>query len=265
MRLAVARRRPDLFALARRLVGDDPFAHVHEGTAYVQPAIYCASIAAWDTCKDDLEPLAIAGHSLGELAAAVIAGAISEPDGLRLAVIRGRACQRAAEEDPGGMLVVKVDTPHALELAAEYGLEVANENAPSQTVLAGAEHRIDELHRAARELHIAVLRARTAVPFHTPAMRGAAEALGEALSSIEISEPRWVLLSAATAMPFVDLRAELASALTRPVRWRATTLALSALGVRRYVETGPGRVLSGLIRQTLHDDTVAASLDEGRR
>lgn len=266
MRLAVARRRPDLLALAQQLVKDDPFERIQEGTVYVQPAVYCASIAAWDTVKDDLEPVAVAGHSLGELAAAAIAGAISIEDGLRLAVIRGRACQQAAEDHPGGMVILKVDAARALELAAPYNLEIANENAPLQTVVAGAARSIDKLHRDVRRLRIPALRLRTAVPFHTAAMHTAGETIAEALGSIDISTPRYELLSVATGLPSIDLRSELASALTRPVRWHATTLALHALGVGRYLETGPGRLLCGLIRQILHDEAIiAASLDDSRR
>jgi malonyl CoA-acyl carrier protein transacylase len=265
MRTLVSERRPDLLALAERLVGCDPFERVQDGTTFVQPAVYCASIAGWEAVEDHVEPIAVAGHSLGELAAAAIAGAISTYDGLRLAVIRGRACQQAADEHPGGMLILKADAARASELAAQYDLEVANQNAPLQTVLAGAERNLDALYRDAPALRVPLRRLRTAVPFHTEAMRSAAETLGEALCSIDVAPPRHPLMCAATARPFVDVRTELASALVRPVRWRATTYALSTLGASRFLEVGPGSVLCRLIRQTLQEGTMATSLDSAPR
>lgn len=265
MRALVSERRPDLLALAERLVGCDPFEHMQDGTTFVQPAVYCASIAGWEAVEEHIEPIAVAGHSLGELAAAAIAGAISTHDGLRLSVIRGQACQRAADERPGGMLILKADAARARELAAQYDLELANQNAPLQTVLAGAERNLDALYRDAPRLRVPLRRLRIAVPFHTEAMRGAAETLGEALRSIDVTPPRHLLICAATARPFVDLRAELASALVRPVRWRATAVALNALGASSFLEVGPGNVLCHLIRQTLQEGAVATSLDSTPR
>lgn len=260
MRARVVERRPDLLALAERLVGCDPFERVGDGTAYIQPAVYCASLAGWEAVREDVEPVAVAGHSLGEFAAAVIAGAMSAEAGLQATVLRGRACQSAADAQPGGMLALKVEAKRASVLAANYGLCVVNENAPNQMVVAGGEERISALQRDARELGVSAIRLRTAVPFHTDAMRQAAESLGEALSSADISSPRYTVLSAATAKPFEDIRAELAQALVRPVRWQATTLALKDMGTSQFVETGPGRVLSRLISQTV--DIPVRSLED---
>lgn len=262
MRSRVAARLPGLLVLAERLLGCDPFEHMREGTAYVQPAIYCASLAGWETIRGEIDPIAVSGHSLGEFAAIAIGGAISVEDGLRMVALRGRACQRAADAQPGGMLILKADSGRAAQLAIEYGLVVSGDNAPMQVVLSGPEDKLAALEHHARRLRLPVTRLRTRVPFHTEAMRSAAEELGRALSSLDVSPPRFPVLSAMTAKPFLDIRAELASALLRPVRWRATTIALGELGATHFIETGPGRILTGLIRRTLEGDATASSLEE---
>src|SRR5215204_6237415 len=100
MRARVVEHRPDLLGLAECLLGCDPFERLDDGTAYIQPAVYLASIAGWERAGPETEPIAIAGHSLGEFAAVVIAGAMSAEDGLRMVAVRGRACQDAADAHP---------------------------------------------------------------------------------------------------------------------------------------------------------------------
>src|SRR5437868_1369018 len=107
MRARVEQQRPELLALAERLLGVDPFERLDGGTTYLQPAIYCASIAGWDAAGNGVRPVAFAGHSLGEFAAVVLAGAMSAEDGLRMVVTRGRLCAEAALARPGGMLILK--------------------------------------------------------------------------------------------------------------------------------------------------------------
>ena len=103
---AVERVRPDLLQRAVELIGSDPFERVDDGTAFAQPALYCAGLAHW-TAAGRPEASFMAGHSLGELPALAAAGAFDETDGLALAVTRGRAMQDAGESaSPGGMLAV---------------------------------------------------------------------------------------------------------------------------------------------------------------
>src|SRR5882724_10707235 len=133
----VADLRPDLLDLASELVGEDPFERMSAGTAYAQPAVYCASIAGYERLG---RPAAeyFAGHSLGEIGALAAAGAIDDADGLRIVVARGRVMDDAARAgEAGGMLAVGSDRDSAEELAAEYGLTLANENSPQQFVLSG--------------------------------------------------------------------------------------------------------------------------------
>ena len=135
MRDIVERHRPDLLELACAEAGDDPFERVADGTAYAQPAIYCASLAGWSQLG---EPHAdfLAGHSLGEFGALVAAGSLTAEDGLRLVALRGRLTQRAGEADPGGgMLAVRAPVERAEALADAAGAVLANDNSPEQVVL----------------------------------------------------------------------------------------------------------------------------------
>jgi [acyl-carrier-protein] S-malonyltransferase len=261
MRAPVADACPQLLEQVVGELGVDPFEHVDEGTAFAQPALFCASLAGW-TGAGRPRAAFMAGHSLGELAALVAAGSLSESDGLSLSVTRGRLMQEAAESGPeGGMLAALGDGERARAIASDLGLTVANDNAPGQLVLSGPA---DSLKAARAELKAAGLRAiplRVQGAFHSPAMEPAVPAFSAALAEVEVTEPRVPVLSSTTARPFDDIRRRLAEALVRPVRWREALVALHDAGVGRFVETGPGSVLTGLVRRTLdsvHATTVPA-------
>jgi hypothetical protein len=114
MRDTVAAVRPDLLGAAIDLVGEDPFARVEESTRFAQPAIFCASLAGWSQIRDRVDPIALAGHSLGELSALAAAGALDEHDALRLVVLRGLLMDVAGAASGGGtMLAVLGATPPA--------------------------------------------------------------------------------------------------------------------------------------------------------
>lgn len=250
MREDVEAHCPELIALAIAEMGADPFERVGEGTAFQQPALYCASIAGWRAAGSPAADFVV-GHSLGELAAAAASGAISTEDGLRLAISRGRLMQDAAEADPGGMLAVLGENSGSAGLAASLGLTVANDNAPDQIVLSGPADAITEARRKFKEAGIRTVRLPVAGAFHSPAMAVAVPGFQAALDAIEVKEPESNLLSSITTLPVTDLRDGLLLALTRPVRWRETILSLKENGVGRFLESGPGEVLTGLVRRTV--------------
>jgi [acyl-carrier-protein] S-malonyltransferase len=255
MRDSVAEHRPDLLELAAEVVGDDPFARINEGTDFAQPAIFCASLAGWASLGRPLGDL-MAGHSLGELAALVAAGSLGERDGLELVALRGRLMQRSgAEAGDGGMLALlgAGAADHAWALAQAHRLAVANDNSPGQVVLSGARAQLPAAAAAAKELGLRALELDVTGAFHSPMMAAAVPEFEAALAEVEIAAPRVPVLCAVTAAPFDDIRARLAQALTSPVRWRETMLALNARGADRFVEVGPGRVLTGLAKRTLKD------------
>lgn len=255
MREVVAAHRPELLEAAVDVVGEDPFPRAEQGTNFAQPAIFCASLAGWAGLGSP-EADFMAGHSLGELAALVAAGCLSERDGLELVALRGRLMQESGEQAGDGGMLALLGTGaagHASELAEAHGLTVANDNSPQQVILSGA---LDALPGAAADATEIGLRA-TELPvtgaFHSPMMAAAVPEFAAALERVEITTPRVTVLSAVSAAPFEDVRAQLAQALTMPVRWRETMLALHELGVDRFVEVGPGRVLIGLAKRTVRD------------
>jgi [acyl-carrier-protein] S-malonyltransferase len=259
MRDAVKLRASDLLERCIELVGEDPFARVDESTRFAQPAIFCASLSAWEV--SGVEPGVAAGHSLGELAALTAAGAIAGDDALELVVLRGRLM---AEADPDGSMIALIGgTPEDAEAVAERsGVTVANDNAPGQIVLSGPRDALARAEQVAGELGRRTLPVDVAGAFHSPSMRPAVEPFRAALDAVEVREPRFPVVSCATARPFEDVRAELAGALVRPVRWRETMLALHAAGARTFVETGPGKLLARMGKRILPDCPVAALEDQ---
>ncbi|MHB8492292.1 MAG: ACP S-malonyltransferase [Solirubrobacteraceae bacterium] len=247
MREALERARPDLLELCLRELGSDPFERLGEGTHMAQPAIYCASLAGYAAVAD-ARPALMAGHSLGELAALVAAGAMSELDGLRVVIQRGRLMHQAGG---GGMLAVSASPARAAELAHMFGLALANDNSPRQVVLSGNAQSIAAAAEHASGESLRALRLPVAGAFHSPAMACAADGLRDALADIDIVAPRVPVLSCVTAEPFDDVRARLVESLTSPVRWREVVLHLQRAGVTSFIEVGAGGVLSGLVRKTI--------------
>jgi malonyl CoA-acyl carrier protein transacylase len=248
---------PELLAECIALVGEDPFARVGESTRFAQPAIFCGSIAGWAQRPASLRPVALAGHSLGELSALVAAGALDQSSGLRLAVLRGELMAAASAGQEQGMLAVLGGTEELLEeLAAAHQVIVANDNAPGQAVLAGPTARLRLASSDAREQRVRAILLDVTGAFHTPAMAAAVEPFRHALDSVELAPPEIPVISGASAQPFADIRAELAAAIVQPVRWRQTMLTLAQLGADTFVDFGPGQVLAKLVSRNLPDASV---------
>ena len=242
------------FERGLELLGLDPFERLAEGTRFQQPALFLCSIAQWEAEAPEA-PVAAAGHSLGEYAALVAAGAIDFEDGVRLVDARAQAMDRAATAQRGGMVAMLGGEEEAVrELARRLELVIANDNAPGQLVLAGADEAIDQAVEVAREETGArARRLDVAGAFHSPLMASAADDLRSALEATPIAEPAFPVYSNGSAEPFTDVRSELAANLLRPVRWRETLLALRDAGAERFVELGPGEVLTGLVKRTLRE------------
>ncbi|MFZ1995738.1 MAG: acyltransferase domain-containing protein, partial [Solirubrobacteraceae bacterium] len=134
-----------------------------------------------------------------------------------------------------------------------HDLTVANDNSPVQVVISGAKSRLPAALAQAKEMGLRAMELDVTGAFHSPMMAGAVPEFERALADVAFSEPAdgTTVISAVTAQPFTDPRRELADALTMPVRWREVMLTLHELGAERFVDVGPGRVLTGLAKRTL--------------
>ncbi len=255
MRQLVADVRPDLLALAAEVVGEDPFPRADEGTNFAQPAIFCASLAGWTALGSPLGQM-MAGHSLGELGALVAAGVLTERTGLELVTLRGRLMHESGLAAGDGSMVAVIGagaSDRAAEIADAAELTVANDNSPLQIVLSGPRAHIPAAIDCARQLGLRAMELDVTGAFHSPMMAAAVPRFAAALDATTFATPRTTVISAVTAQPFTDPRAELADALTMPVRWREVMLTLHERGAQRFVDVGPGRVLTGLAKRTLSD------------
>jgi [acyl-carrier-protein] S-malonyltransferase len=262
MRDLVADVRPDLLDAVVDLVGDDPFERVDESTRFAQPAIFCASLAGWTQIRDHVDPIALAGHSLGEITALAAAGVLDDHDALRLVVLRGSLMDVAGAASGGGTMlaVLGATPPQAAALAARNNVSVANDNAPGQVVLSGAPDDLRAARDDARADGLRAVALDVTGAFHSPQMQRAVIPFEEALAEIEIARPEIPVISCATAQPFGDPREELAQALVAPVRWRETMGALSAAGANTFVDVGPGGVLARLAPRCV-PGAAASSID----
>jgi [acyl-carrier-protein] S-malonyltransferase len=248
----LARLRPDLLELAHAELGDNALERAAESTAYAQPATYCASLAGWSLLGPEHVDVLV-GHSLGELSALAAAGAVDEAAGLRLVALRGRLMERAAEEagGDGGMLALSVSRDVGEALARGFGLTVANDNSPDQVVLSGERDWLEVLAEEAGQAGVRTKLLPIRGAFHSSAMASAREEFADALRRTSIGDPRIPVFSCLSAAPMDDPRRRLAQALTNPVRWRETLVALRRRGVESFIEVGPGKVLTGLVKRTL--------------
>ena len=252
------------------------FAGPQEGldlTVNAQPAILATSIAylrAWeDEAGSDVpSPAFYAGHSMGQYSAMVAAGVISLADGLQLVRERGRQMQASAED--GAMAaVIGLAEERLAELVAageSAGIfTIANRNSPGQVVISGERVAVEKASEAARELGAKrALPLPVSVAAHSPLMSGAAEGMRVVLAQVAFADPAVPLIANADARPLETgeaCRTELVEHLTRGVDWVAAVERMSAAGVARFIEVGPGKVLTGLVKR-IAPEAEAHALDD---
>jgi len=256
-------------AEASDALGTDLAALIHAGpkeqldlTTHTQPAMLAAGVACWRALQAEtgLAPVAMAGHSLGEYAALVAAGALSLAEALPLVRFRAQAMQEAVPAGAGAMAaILGLDAEAVVAGCAQAQavtgevVSAANFNEPRQTVIAGTRVGVDhacELLKAGgakRALPLAV-----SAPFHCALMQPAAERLRERLATLGLVPPRVAVVNNVdVAAPHEP--AAIADALYRqayrPVRWVEVVQALRARGASHLIECGPGKVLAGLARR----------------
>ncbi|MFP4057897.1 MAG: ACP S-malonyltransferase [Candidatus Brocadiia bacterium] len=239
-------------------------------TSLCQPAVLATSVAALEAWRaggegDHPPPFACAGLSLGEYTALVYAGSLSLADAVAAVHQRGRFMEEAGRENPGGMITLlgldRERVNDAVEAANEHGVaEVANLNCPGQLVISGSHPALQWLSRRARDFGASrAIRLKVSGAFHSRLMAPAAERLGRLLGEVAISQPHGKVVSNVTAEPIrtaSEIRDLLVRQLTSPVLWEDSMRFMLAGGVRRFVEVGPGKVLTGLMGRI--DPGVAA-------
>ena len=225
-------------------------------TKVTQPAVFLHSVVL-AKCLPDFAPQMVAGHSLGEFSALVAAGAMSFEDGLVLVSKRAMAMQKACEMQPSTMAAVLGMEASKIEeiCAATEGVVVAaNYNCDGQVVISGERSAVEE---ACARLKEAGAKRALVLPvggaFHSPLMQPAAEELAAGIESVTFREPVCPIYQNVTALPVTDpacIKANLLAQLTSPVRWTQTVKNMIADGADRFIESGPGKVLQGLVAKT---------------
>ena len=230
-------------------------------TKVTQPAVFLHSAVLAKVLG--VEPLAVAGHSLGEFSALVVAGALSFEDGLRLVAKRAEAMQKACELEQGGMAAV-ISLPDSVVEEVCQGVEgvvvAANYNCPGQLVISGAVSAVNE---ACEKLKAAGARRALALPvggaFHSPLMEPARKELAEAIENADFKQPICPIYQNVDALPHTspeEIKANLIAQLTAPVRWTQIVENMVKDGMKDFLELGPGTVLQGLIRKISTEATV---------
>ena len=222
-----------------------------------QPAIFVTSFAAYTALrkKKAVDFDCAAGLSLGEWGALCAAGVLDFDSTLKVLEARGRFMQEACEATPSGMIAIVGATPDRLrELCEKTGCTVANINSAAQQVLSGSKDAIASAAAVAKELGIKrAIPLATAGGFHSPFMAPAREKLAPVLDGITFSAPKFPVLSNVTGKPHASdpgaIKAMMLEQVTGTTNWAADVEAAKALGCTTFVEFGPGKVLSGLIKK----------------
>ena len=230
-------------------------------TEYTQPALLAAGIATWRAWQagNGPQPAVLAGHSLGEYAALVAAGALSLHDGAKLVRLRGQFMQNAAPAGTGAMAaVLGAEDALVLEVCTQASgddaiVVPANFNSPGQVVIGGHAAAVDRALQLLAERGVRkAVKLAVSVPSHTPLMREAANRLSEAMNALAWSAPDRPVVQNVDAEVHDSVQA-IRDALVRqlylPVQWTGCVQALAARGVTRIAECGPGKVLAGLAKR----------------
>lgn len=242
-------------------------------TEVVQPAVFACDVAAFRVLRaEGVEVAAAAGHSLGEFAALVAAGALELGPALRTVIIRGEAMQAASDAVPSTMTaILGLSSEEAAELCEIAGrgdvLQVANENAPSQVVLSGTVAAIERAEELARSRNAKAIRLKVAGAFHSPLMKPALAKVRESIAGLSFNEPAFAVIPNVSGRPTSEpsaLRDLLSRQMTAPVRWETTMHSAAEIEVTKYVELGPGEVLTKLARRCIKgaDATAVGSPED---
>jgi len=257
----------DIYKQASEALGFDLWSLVAEGekealnqTQNTQPAMLAASYAVWQVLKTETNYRAdyLAGHSLGEYTALVCAGSIQFTDAIKLVYERGQFMQQAVPAGEGAMAAILGLDDESVVAVCEQSAQsevvsAVNFNSPGQVVIAGKKAAVERAMIAAKEAGAKrALALPVSVPSHCAVMKPAAEKLLERLSSIEIQAPAIPVIHNVDVLTHADaasIRQALSAQLYNPVRWADTIKYFVSNGVSTIIESGPGKVLTGLSKR----------------
>jgi len=231
-------------------------------TENTQPAIFLVSYSFFNVIKKETafdinKANFFAGHSLGEYSALACAEVINFKETINLLKIRGKAMQNAVPKNEGGMVAVLGEDIKKIEEIInnnneKYNCYIANDNSNGQVVISGKTKDIDQFRTELKKSNIKNIKLPVSAPFHCPLMRPATKIMNKEINEINFSIPISMIVSNVTAEPSDDpknIRSLLIDQIEKPVRWRESIINMIKLGNKKFIEIGPGKVLSGLVKR----------------
>ena len=243
------------------LVLDGPKENLDQ-TENTQPAIFLASYAIFQVVEKETnfninKIKCFAGHSLGEYSALCCAEAINFEQTIKLLKDRGKSMQNALPKGEGGMIAVlgsAIDEIKKIiiESEAQNTCFVANDNSNGQIVISGKINSLDSFSKILDSKKIKYIKLQVSAPFHCPLMNKASEEMKEKINSTIFNKPKVKIVSNVTAQPLDDpdqIKKLLIEQIEKPVRWRESVINMINIGAKQFIEIGPGKVLSGLVKR----------------
>ena len=231
-------------------------------TENTQPAIFLTSYSIFQVLNRETnlnlsKAKFYAGHSLGEYSALACAGSLTFQETLELLKARGQAMQNAVPKGKGGMMAVLGETIDSINNiihtnSTKFQCYVANDNSPGQQVLSAFQEDIEKLSKILDEKKIKYLILPVSAPFHCPLMKSASEIMQEKIQNTHFKDPNISIVSNVTATSTInsgEIKKLLVQQIEKPVRWRESILNIVNNGVKEFIEIGPGKVLSGLVKR----------------
>ena len=234
-------------------------------TKNTQPAILTVSYSIFEVLKKEFgfdfsSFKYFAGHSLGEYSALVCSNALNFGDALYLLHERGKAMQAAVPVGMGSMIaVLGMKIQEILDLLESENenkgiCEVANDNSEGQVILSGNKERVESLQKTLKEKKIKSIPLKVSAPFHCSLMKPAAKIMKEKIDNVKFSTPSFEIISNVTAIPEDNpdsIKRLLIDQIFSTVKWRESLIKMNKTGVKNFVEIGPGKVLTGMVKRTL--------------
>ena len=237
-------------------------------TANTQPAILTVSYSIFKVIQEEFnfdfsKFKFFAGHSLGEYSALVSANAISFPDAVYLLRERGKAMQEAVPVGEGSMAAIlglNIDELKILLKEKDKGVcEIANDNANGQVIISGEKKSVDEFLNLLKKKKIKFIPLKVSAPFHCSLMKPAAKIMEEKIHNTLFNNPKFEIINNVTANPEIEssaIKKLLVDQIYSTVKWRESLIYMSENGIKNFLEIGPGKALTGMVKRTLKENNI---------